>query len=105
MILLASGFAAEFASSPAGWLTGLGTPLIASLVAFQYKTNLNRAAKLDAAMAQQTQALAVLVAESTHTTQTAVEANKKADSLTIAMAVLQSQLSTHERWHEKTERK
>lgn len=102
MILATAGTAAfDFASSPAGWLTGLGTPLIAALVGFHYKTSQTRLNKLEAATAQQTQALAVLVAESSHISQTAGEAARQAASLTVSMAVLQSQLDNHERWHER----
>lgn len=96
----ASLAAVDFASSPAGWLTGIGTPMVAALVGFQWKASQGRMAKLEEATAQQSQALAILVAESSHVSQTAGEAAKKADSLTIAMAVLQSQLANHERWHE-----
>lgn len=99
--MMATSFAADFAASPAGWLTGLGTPIIAALVGFHYKTSQTRLGKLEEATAQQSQALAVLVAESTHTTQLASDAARKVGSLTVAMAVLQSQLENHERWHER----
>ena len=90
-----------FATTPAGYLTGIGTPILAVLIGAMWTRTANRLASQDRAMIEQSKALAVIVAETTSIAATAAAAKDKADTLAITTAVLKESVDTHHRWAER----
>ena len=90
-----------FATTPAGYLAALGSPILAVLIGAMWTRNAQRLSAQDKALTEQSKALAVLVQENAVTAATANAAKDKADALAIATAVLKESVDTHHRWVER----
>lgn len=99
----------SFASTPAGYITGIVVPIIAAAVAWLVARLIGKVDRVQAAMVAQTQALAVLV-EQVGPMKSALATNvSKVSALERATAVLEATLQRHEAWaqteHERILRK
>src|SRR6266496_949068 len=94
-----------FASSPAGYLTGIGTPIIALLIGAMWKAWSGRLAKQDAAMIETNKVLAVLLSEHDLLTSEVNGDTNRIRTLEQSTAVLASQMQMHERYHERKDHK
>jgi hypothetical protein len=97
-----------FASSPAGYLTGVGTPILALLIGGMWRAWAGRLKQQDLAMAkmqeaatESNKALAILLAEHNHVSNTVVANAARLSELEMSTAVLRSQVTEHHRWVER----
>jgi hypothetical protein len=93
--------AIEFAGTTAGWLTGLGTPIVAVLIGAQWKSAAGRLARQDAALIEGNKALAILLADHEHVVVQVSANTSKIGELDRTTAVLKSKIEDHERWSER----
>jgi hypothetical protein len=93
--------AVEFAGTTAGWLTGIGTPIVAALIGAQWKATQGRLARQDAALVESNKALAILLSDHNHMSAQVVANTAKIGELDRTTAVLQSKIEDHERWSER----
>lgn len=92
---------ATFATSTAGYLTGVGTPVLAILIGAMWKSWSGRLARQDAALIEQSKALAILLADHNHMAEEVKANTTKINALDRTTAVLASKVNDHERWHER----
>lgn len=101
----------SFASSPAGFLTGIGTPIIALLVGAMWRAWAGRLRKQDEILAvmqasatEQNKALAILLADHNHVAMQVATDTAKTSDLDKSLAVLTSKVDDHLRWVERQEK-
>lgn len=101
----------QFASSPAGYLTGLGTPIVALLVGAMWRASAGRLRKQDETMAlvqasatEQNKALAILLADHNHVAVQVATDTAKTSELDKSLAVLTSRVDDHLRWAERQQK-
>lgn len=90
-----------FATSTAGYLTGLGTPILAILIGAMWKAWSGRLARQDAALIEQNKVLAILLADHNHVVEEVRTNTAKVSELDKTTAILASKVADHERWHER----
>jgi len=100
--------AEPFAGTTGGYLTGLGTPIIALLVAAMWRSWAARLAKQDKALAvmqeaatESNKALAILLADHNHVAAEVMLNSSKISELEKSTAVLASRVDEHHRWVER----
>ena len=100
--------AEPFASTGAGYLTGIGTPVIALLVAGMWKAWAGRLHKQDEAIGrlvesntEAAKALAILLADHNHVATTVAAHTEQLNELGKSTAVLAAQVHDHHRWAER----
>lgn len=96
--------ATQFASSPAGYITGVTGPALFLCAGYAWRRLSGRLDRQDIAMATNTQALAVLITQHETTTDTANKAESTATDLDRSVAVLQDRLDRHEKWSDEQAR-
>ena len=100
--------AEPFSSTTAGYLTGVGTPVIALLVAGMWRAWASRLRKQDEAIAriveastESNKALAILIADHNHVSERVKVNSAQLNELEKSTAVLASQVHEHHRWVER----
>jgi hypothetical protein len=100
--------AEPFAGTTAGYLTGLGTPVIALLVGAMWRSWAHRLAlqdkalgKMQEAATESNKALAILLSDHNHVASTVVVNSSKISELEKSTAVLSSRVDEHHRWVER----
>lgn len=101
----------QFASSPAGYLTGLGTPIVALLVGAMWRAWAGRLKQQDRVMGvmqasatEQNKALAILLADHNHVAIQVAADTAKTSDLDKSLAVLTSRVDDHLRWVERQQK-
>lgn len=104
-----SYLAESFATTPAGYITGIVVPAVVAGVAWLVVRLIGKVDRVEAAMVAQTQALAVLVEQVAPMKAVQADNVTKISALERATAVLESTLQRHEAWaqgeHERVLRK
>lgn len=98
----------QFPQSTAGWLIGVGTPVIAALIAAMWASWARRIkaqdlmiAKLQESATEQNKALAILLSDHNHVAATVATNTARLAELDKSLAVLASQVQDHHRWAER----
>jgi hypothetical protein len=97
-----------FSQSTGGYLTGIGVPVVALLVAAMWRAWAQRLHKQDLMIAkiqesatEQNKALAILLADHNHVAATVAVNSSKITALDTSLAVLASKVEEHHRWVER----
>src|SRR6516225_6496174 len=97
-----------FSQSTGGYLTGIGVPVVALLVAAMWRAWAQRLHKQDLMIAkiqesatEQNKALAILLADHNHVAATVATNTARLAELDKSLAVLASQVQDHHRWAER----
>ena len=100
--------AEPFSSSTAGYVTCIGTPVIALLVAAMWRAWAQRLKKQDETIAEivkaateSSKALAILLSDHNHVAVAVANHNTQLMELEKSTAVLASQVDAHHRWVER----
>jgi len=103
--------AAPFASSTAGYITGVVTPVATALLVVLISSMRSRFNKLEASLmeqnktlASQSQGLAIVVSQMQPMEIRVTTLEQSNQEMGKATAVLQDALARHERWHERHEK-
>lgn len=89
---------AQFASTTAGYVTGILAPIMFVFLGFIGSSFFRWRHGIDTTLAQQNQALAVLVSQSDQTTREVHEATTRISSVSESTAVLKATLDDHVKW-------
>lgn len=88
----------NFASSPAGFVTGLGVPIVAVMIGFMWKRASDRIGGIESTLVETTRTLTVLLDHDGISRGDLVDIDKRTDKLEEVTAILKDRLDRHETW-------